>query len=247
MKRLLFSLVLLFSFSSPAFAEEEVGGWAVVNPETNQVHGVVVCTESVCGSNGSWGGVLPGEYMGCTNCNLVLQTNKTADGNVAGYHGPNVTYNPDSQDFNIRSEYETEEGTVERVDTLTPSETAKDGVNLSTGITKSEVKLKSKTVNEQTASVTVVENNTPNQAPTESVEVKYDQWNGGTFFFYGSKIEALESIDADIESVFTPCNTCNADPVQVEEYRNTFYDTVTSLTTTVKNFISQLFGGRSLE
>lgn len=237
MKRILFSLVLFFSFSSPAFAEEEVGGWAVVNPETNQVENVIVCTESVCGSSGSWAGIMPSDTT-CPGCLLVKQTNVMSDGNVAGWHGPNVTYNPETQDFNIRSEYETEEGTVERNDTLTPSETAKDGIDLSTGITKSDVKLKSKKVNEQTASVAIVE--TPS---TESVEVKFDQWNGGTSFFYGSKVEALEKIDADVESVFTPCETCNVDPVQVEEYRNTFYTTITELTSKVKNFITNLFGG----
>ena len=94
MKKLLLSLVLTIGFASPAFAEEEVGGWAVVNPETNQVHGVIVCTESVCGSSGAWAGVLPGEYMGCTNCKLEFQTKATDDGNVAGWHGENVTYKP---------------------------------------------------------------------------------------------------------------------------------------------------------
>ena len=68
----------------PAEASEGVGGWAVVDPVTNVVHGVIVCDIQNCGPGGTFDGVLPGEYMGCTNCNLRFQTRATADGNVAG-------------------------------------------------------------------------------------------------------------------------------------------------------------------
>jgi len=185
MKKLLLSLVLTIGFASPAVAEEvvqeEVGGWAVVNPETNQVHGVIVCTESVCGSNGAWAGVLPGEYMGCTNCSLKFQTKATDD------------------------------------------------------------EFKTKPVNSQTAVVETVKEDSKDVVVP--VKVQYEQWNGGTSFFYGSVEEFESNVDADVESVFTPCDTCNADPEQVEEYRNAFYETVTALTSKVKSFISSLFGG----
>lgn len=262
MKKIIVSILLFINFVSPASAEE-VGGWAVVNPETNQVHGVIVCTESVCGSEGSWGGVLPGEYMGCTDCNLVLQTDASEDGNVAGYSGENVTYNPETEDFSVKNNYQTDEGSVEQEIIVKPksktssiqpkveNEVVEEPTNdvveqnktIDTNIVKKTTKLKSEEVNEQTVSVNVVEDLSDTKNIVEDVEVKYDQWNNGTSFFYDSKDELLTNIDSDIESVFTPCNTCNVDPVKVEEYRNTFYDTITTLTQKVKNFINSLFGG----
>jgi hypothetical protein len=244
MKRLLLSLILTIGFSSPAFAEEvvqeEVGGWAVVNPETNQVHGVIVCTESVCGSTGSWGGVLPGEYMGCTNCSLKFQTKATDDGNVAGWHGENVTYKPEDETFEMTNNYSTDDGDVEQVMVVTPSQTASDGKDLYTGV-QTKTKLKTKAVNNQTAVVELTKESS--QDVVVPVKVQYEQWNGGTSFFYESVDQLESNIDADVESVFTPCDTCNADPEQVEEYRNAFYETITTLTTKVKDFIASLFGG----
>ena len=240
MKKLLLSLILTVAFASPAVAEEEVGGWAVVNPETNQVHGVIVCTESVCGSTGSWGGVLPGEYMGCTNCSLKFQTKATDDGNVAGWHGDNVTYKPEDQTFEMTNNYSTDDGDVEQVMVVTPSQTASDGKDLYTGV-QTKTKLKTKAVNNQTAVVELTKESY--QDVVVPVKVQYEQWNGGTSFFYESVDQLQSNIDADVESVFTPCDTCNADPEQVEEYRNAFYETITTLTTKVKNFIASLFGG----
>jgi hypothetical protein len=240
MKKLLLSLILTVAFASPAIAEEEVGGWAVVNPETNQVHGVIVCTESVCGSTGSWGGVLPGEYMGCTNCSLKFQTKATDDGNVAGWHGENVTYKPEDQTFEMTNNYSTDDGDVEQVMVVTPSQTASDGKDLFTGV-QTKTKLKTKAVNNQTAVVELTKESS--QDVVVPVKVQYEQWNGGTSFFYESVDQLQSNIDTDVESVFTPCDTCNADPEQVEEYRNAFYETVTTLTTRVKNFIASLFGG----
>jgi hypothetical protein len=244
MKKILLSLILTIGFASPAVAEEvvqeEVGGWAVVNPETNQVHGVIVCTESVCGSTGSWGGVLPGEYMGCTNCNLKFQTKATDDGNVAGWHGENVTYKPEDETFEMTNNYSTDNGDVEQVMVVTPSQTASDGKDLYTGV-QTKTKLKTKAVNNQTVVVELTKESS--QDVVVPVKVQYEQWNGGTSFFYESVDQLQSNIDADVESVFTPCETCNADPEQVEEYRNAFYETVTTLTTKVKDFIASLFGG----
>lgn len=228
------------AYTPPPEAYEGTGGWAVVNPETGTVHGVIVCTTDVCGPDGSWGGKLPGEYMGCTDCNLRFQTKPSEDGNVAGYGGDHVTYNEESDDFSMTSTYETEEGVVERKDTITPS----------SGITKTETTLKSKKKQEQSVKVEVVEEKVEVETPEEnntilkkeSVSVTYEEWNGNTSFFYDSKVEALESIESDVESIFTPCETCNVDQEKVDEYRATWYDTISSLTTTVKDFLSRMLG-----
>lgn len=63
-------------------------GWAVLGPD-GAVTSVIVCTFEVCGS-GSFGGM-----------NLALQARQTADGNVAGWHGPEVRYDSESKVFTL--------------------------------------------------------------------------------------------------------------------------------------------------
>ncbi len=78
--------------SAPVNGLAGVGGWAVID-SSGKVYGVVVCDNSVCGSNGSWGGVMPVEYMGCpAGCRLVLQTSADPQtGNVAGWRSQEGT------------------------------------------------------------------------------------------------------------------------------------------------------------
>jgi hypothetical protein len=85
-----------------------VGGWAVID-SSGKVYGVVVCDNSVCGVNGSWGGVMPVEYMGCpAGCRLVLQTSADPQtGNVAGWRsqeGTEVIYNSQTNTFAVQQE-----------------------------------------------------------------------------------------------------------------------------------------------
>ena len=79
---------------SPQACPTDVCGWAVV-ADDGTVHGVIVC------NNWCAGRTLPG-YMGCvTGCRLVVQGQQTADGNVAGWHGPDVKYNDEEQRFSL--------------------------------------------------------------------------------------------------------------------------------------------------
>jgi len=143
------------SYVPPAEANDGVGGWAVGDPTTGAVHGVIVCTADVCGPSGSWGGKLPGEYMGCTNCNLRFQTRATADGNVAGWHGTqtnidangnatqsndgSVKWNAKEKNFTISNKSTDAKGnTISSKSTLIPEKTAPDGKNLHTGIINQE-------------------------------------------------------------------------------------------------------------
>lgn len=183
-------------------APEEVGGWAVINPETGKVHGVVVCTESVCGQDGEWGGVLRMEYMGCTDCILRKQTNATADGNVAGWHGSgegtDVTYDGDEKGtYTIVQD----SGDEKRTMTLVPGKTAADpdGMDLSTGII--EQRVERKFVEPQaTARVTVQEDRVKgSELEPRSIEVEFAEW--GYAFGYESVESALEQLESDVESV----------------------------------------------
>ena len=84
MKKILnvLAIVLLPIISISTANAEEKGGYAVVNPETGVVHGVIVATSSDPFNNG---GKMPMDYMGCPNgCLIVQQSTADQKGNVAG-------------------------------------------------------------------------------------------------------------------------------------------------------------------
>ena len=101
MKKILSILLLttaMLGFTvNPAQASEEVGGFAVVNPETGVVHGVIVGSVAYFGGNDR---TMGHEFMGCpAGCLIVQQSTSDQNGNVAGIHGPDVTYNQDRNVF----------------------------------------------------------------------------------------------------------------------------------------------------
>ena len=83
---------------TPKSIQSGLGGYAVVHPN-GKVCGVIVATSADPFGNG---GTMPIEYMGCpVGSRIVFQTNASPTGNVAGWHGENVTYN--GSEFQIRS------------------------------------------------------------------------------------------------------------------------------------------------
>jgi hypothetical protein len=158
------SLALLFSFgiAQPSFAEEYVpppeafegpGGWAVIDPTTGIVYGVIV---------GDWNAETWEEvkntrtvdgYMGCpAPCELRFQTRATADGNVAGWHGTQTNVDADgnatqTNDGSVRFDQSTgnfqinnQTGDSSSSQTLVPEKTSRDengegrSMDLGTGI-----------------------------------------------------------------------------------------------------------------
>jgi hypothetical protein len=158
------SLALLFSFgiAQPSFAEEYVpppeafegpGGWAVIDPTTGIVYGVIV---------GDWNAETWEEvkntrtvdgYMGCpAPCELRFQTRATADGNVAGWHGTQTNVDADgnatqTNDGSVRFDESTgnfqinnQTGDSSSSQTLVPEKTSRDengegrSMDLGTGI-----------------------------------------------------------------------------------------------------------------
>lgn len=189
---------------APEPAPDEVGGWAVIDPVTGDVKNVIVCTESVCGATGEWGGVLPGDTS-CAGCLLRKQTNGTSDGNVAGWRsseGMAVTYDGDEDGtFTIVSGGSTGSGdSVEQRMILDPSQTATDpdGMDLHTGIVKRSTTGRF-TEGEQTAQATVDEQRPEGGAlDSDRVVVEFDEW--GQDFTYGSAAEAAASLEADVDA-----------------------------------------------
>ena len=94
----------------PTPAQSAVGGFAVVNPETGVVHGVIVGNiDYFSGNNRTMGS----EYMGCSaGCLIVQQSTADQNGNVAGIHGPNVTYNDNRNVFQVAESNTTQSQTV---------------------------------------------------------------------------------------------------------------------------------------
>lgn len=74
----------------PTPAQAAVGGFAVVNPETGIVHGVITGSVAHFGNNDK---TMNHEYAGCSvGCIIVQQSTADQHGNVSGIHGPSITY-----------------------------------------------------------------------------------------------------------------------------------------------------------
>lgn len=85
--------------TAPTPVQAAVGGFAVVNPETGVVHGVIVGSIEYFGGNDR---TMGHEYMGCpAGCLIVQQSTSDQNGNDAGIHGPNVTYNDNRNVFQV--------------------------------------------------------------------------------------------------------------------------------------------------
>jgi len=236
------------SYVPPAEANEGVGGWAVVDPTTGAVHGVIVCTADVCGPSGSWGGKLPGEYMGCTNCNLRFQTRATADGNVAGWHGTqtnidangnatqsndgSVKWNAKEKNFTISNKSTDAKGnTISSKSTLIPEKTATDGKNLHTGIVNQESQYIT-SENSDSVTVTTLKENLESN---ETVSVKYSNWENDPILKYESIQGLIDNIETDVD------NALVSQGENIGEPENEVVKSIKTLTTKVKDFLSNLF------
>jgi hypothetical protein len=117
MKKILttMSIILILPIMSISVAKagetsEEVGGFAIVNPETGVVHGIITGSVEYFGGNNR---TMISEYMGCpAGCLIVKQSTADQNGNIAGIHGPNVTYNDNRNVFQVIESNTTQSQTV---------------------------------------------------------------------------------------------------------------------------------------
>ncbi len=254
------------AYEPPAEAMSGVGGWAVVDPNTGIVHGVIVCTNDMCGPSGIWAGKLPGEYMGCTNCNLRFQTRATDDGNVAGYSGHSydidssgnatikndgsVKWNEKEKNFTIKNSYsDSSKSKVTRTQTLIPEKTASDGRNLHTGIIDINTEYESSIIAGQR-----VKGSTKQQSlddKNSSIIVEFPNWSTGKNFTYDNPNLLIDNIDTDVDNELnkdgftTDSNENTADELVEESQDAIFVKAVKTLTENVKSFFSSLFGFRT--
>ena len=87
----------------PPEAFNGLGGWAIVDPNTGKVYGVIVGNMT---SMDDWIRTRDrmktdnSHYMGCPSpCVARFQTSASADGNVAGWHGDNVRWDEKTNSF----------------------------------------------------------------------------------------------------------------------------------------------------
>ena len=112
---------------------EAVGGFAIVNPTTGVVHGVIVGSIEYFGGNNR---TMGSEFMGCpVGCLIIKQSTSDQNGNVAGIHGPNVTYN---QDRNVFQSAQTNTVQTETITSPVLNETVTSSV-LQTSVTETSV------------------------------------------------------------------------------------------------------------
>jgi hypothetical protein len=93
------SLLNIVALNNSAKAQDL--GLAVVDPSTGKVYGVIVASNT---DPFNTGGILPGEFMGCTDCKLVPQTTADSNGNVAGKRSQenvDVVYNSNRNIFEV--------------------------------------------------------------------------------------------------------------------------------------------------
>jgi hypothetical protein len=89
------STTLVAQPSALAHCPTAVCGYAVVDDQ-NYVYGVIVCSDACTGTR------MTQSYMGCpAGCRLILQTQQTSDGNVAGWHGQDVKYDESSGSYTL--------------------------------------------------------------------------------------------------------------------------------------------------
>jgi hypothetical protein len=145
-----------------------VGGWAVID-SAGKVYGVIVCDNAVCGTSGSWGGVMPVEYMGCPiGCRLVLQTSADPQtGNVAGWRsqeGTDVIYNSSSNTFSVQQTNQSQPSLI-----ITPP--SANSYSFSTLINQTVVPSASESSTAGVETITVTTNLVPSPSASESSTV----------------------------------------------------------------------------
>jgi hypothetical protein len=216
------------SYVPPPEASEGVGGWAVVHPGTGVVHGVIVATIDTYYANN---GRMQIEFMGCpAGCLLRFQTRATADGNVAGWHGPEVKYNKSDGNFDMGWTNTDTNGTTTVKQKLIPGRTAADGWNLSTGLVDIRTDFVSSRINDLELKLTRMQDWFDGPANSK---ITISDWKT---FTYSSDQEVAQSLEIDIDQALVD------DGFDLEESdQGSFVQSVKSLTKRIQHFFGGVF------
>lgn len=215
----------------PAEAYEGVGGWAVVNPLTGVVHGVVVCNAAACGPDGRNGGVTRSEYMGCpAGCVYRFQSKAQASGNVVGIHSDGynkVEWDGDDKGtFSVsRGQDSSNTGTSSSKSTLVPSKTMADGERFDTGFVNTQTKA---TTNK---GVKVDQFKKDYESNTET-DILFPEWGvEGKLFQYLSQQQAESNLEGDVDNELILEGYTTEETTTTETTDETTGETTTTTTT----------------
>jgi hypothetical protein len=120
---------------SVANAEDSIGGFAVVNPETGIVHGVITGSIEYFGGNNR---TMGHEYMGCpAGCLIVQQSTADQNGNVIGVRTQQsgnevVTYSQERNVFQVSEPNTIQNQTV--IESSSNTSTVETNVNVSRSV-----------------------------------------------------------------------------------------------------------------
>jgi hypothetical protein len=245
------------SYTPPPEAYEGVGGWAVVDPSTGKVHGVVVCNAAACGPEGNQGGVTTHSYMGCpAGCVYRFQSRAQASGNVVGIHSDglnSVTWDGDSEGtFSVNQGGASSSSSS----TLVPSRTMADGERMDTGF----VNTRSRATTEQ--NVRIDQFKEDYEDTDVETDILFPEWGvEGKLFRYLSQQDAESSLGSDVDnsllaegfSTEKTTSTTSVDEETGEETTtettetvvdedNVFVKTVREWTQSVIDFFHGIFG-----
>lgn len=239
----------------PPEASEGVGGWAVVDPDTGNVHGVIVGTIDTYKWVEEQGG-MGTSYMGChAKCVLRFQTRAQESGNVVGVHSQGdtkVTWDGDSSNT-FSYDHGSENSKVSS--TLVPEKTMLDGNSIDTGVVnkRSRTTLKSGVEIKQTQ-----EDYLDKDVETD---ILFPEWGvEGKLFPYISELQARNSIESDVDNQLmiegytkqetTTTETTNEETGETEtstitetviDEENEFVKTIRGWTQSVVNFFRGVF------
>ena len=101
---------------APEAIEEEAGVWSVID-ENGVVTDAIMCTESVCGEDGEFGGIYP-ENSHCPGCRLVYQQPGHSGFADNGYL--DVEYNFETENYEITEPLIVEDQVVGEKQTVVP-------------------------------------------------------------------------------------------------------------------------------
>lgn len=216
------------SYTPPPEASQGAGGWAIVHPVTGVVLGVITGTiDTYYGNNGR----MQTEYMGCpAGCLLRFQTRATSDGNIAGWHGPEVTFDKNDDTFALGYSNTDSNGTTTVKQKLIPARTATDGANLSTGLVNIRTEFISSRLNDLAIKLVKLQEYQDSDSFSE-IEI-----SGYKTFTYESDEQVVQNLDSDI----TDALTSDGYDVEVPESGG-FVETVRTLTEKVKRYFVGFF------
>lgn len=222
---------------APSVAPDEPAGYAVVDPDTGNVLNIIVCTKSVCGAGGSFGGKLYDPASGITG-DLVYQTPPGSGGYRSAGNDYKVTYKKDTEVFQIESKSIVGGRQQTNTSTLDP----KNGGRSTLTEIKSKITYDEAGTNTGYQSIEVETEADDLSDTTSKVTVLLPQLNEGSIFDYADELMAQQNLKSDVDAVLEEPIVLESPDYKEEEVKST----IQKLVDNVVNWLKSIFGGEDV-